>query len=59
MIGSAPERSKVPLRGMSFWEHHLPWALLKILQILSKIKGPLRGRAESARDAEREGGGVC
>jgi hypothetical protein len=44
---------------MSFWEHHLPWALLKILQILSKIKGPLRGRAESARDAERERGGVC
>jgi hypothetical protein len=23
---------------MNFWEHHLPWALLKILQTLPKIK---------------------
>jgi len=40
---------------MSFWEHHLPWALLKVLQTIPKIKreGP------PARFADRGHVFVC
>jgi len=55
----APEKSKVPLRGMSFWEHHLPWALLTILQIFPQIKREPEAGSGSAPDASRAGDGVC
>ena len=29
---------RVPLRGLSFWEQALPWALIKILLFVPKIK---------------------
>lgn len=44
---------------MSFWEHHLPWALLKILQTLSKIKGQHRARGGSAPNVGRGRAAVC
>jgi hypothetical protein len=36
----------VELPGLSFWEHHLPWALLKILQTLpqNQATSPCRRR---------------
>jgi hypothetical protein len=33
-----PGEESLPLRGLSFWEHNLPWALLKVLQTVHKIK---------------------
>jgi len=40
---------------MSFWELHLPWACLNVLQTILKIKGP----PVRAQPAGREAGGVC
>ncbi len=36
--GRVPRRGMGPLRGLSFWERQLPWALVKIRQVIHKIK---------------------
>lgn len=43
----APETSRFALRGLSFWERHLPWALPRIQQVIaeSKSRGSEAGRA--------------
>jgi hypothetical protein len=33
-----PGEEWIPPRDLSFWEHHLPWPLLKVLQSIFKIK---------------------
>ena len=48
-IEGAPKGNAYPLRGLSFWEQALPWALIKILLFVPKIKLPVAGS---------EGGGV-
>jgi len=39
-VEGAPKGNGRPLRGLSFWEQPLPWALIKILQLFPKIKTP-------------------
>ena len=41
---------------MSFWEHHLPWARIKILQNPLEIKGHEK---DDSRGVVRERGCVC
>ena len=52
----------VPLRGLSFWEQPLPWARIKIRQLLPKIK-TLAALPEPERDSDglvvRDAGSVC
>jgi hypothetical protein len=47
-----PGEEWIPPRDLSFWEHNLPWPLLKVLQGVFKIKRELSL-------ADREPDGVC
>jgi len=55
-VSCAPERSGFPSRAGAAGSNHLPWALLRILQAIPKIK---RARRGSGRPAVRGRGGVC
>ena len=52
----APERSDIPLQGLSFWEQDLPWALTRMLQGMSKGK---RAALENEHLAGRGPVGAC
>src|SRR5262249_22936588 len=52
----APERSEIPLQGRASGSHHLPWALLRVLHAIAKIK---RVAGESARDVGHGCADVC
>jgi hypothetical protein len=53
----APERSRFALRGLSFWERHLPWALPRIQQAIAESKWR---RGDCGRRAAGHGrAGVC
>jgi len=52
-IEGAPKGNAYPLRGLSFWEQALPWALTKILLFVPKIKLP-----EAGSEAGGVGGGL-
>ena len=52
----APERTDIPLQGLSFWEQDLPWALTRILQGMPKDKRPALG---DGRVAGRGPEGAC
>jgi hypothetical protein len=55
-VGIDPERSGFPSRAGLAGSNHLPWALLRILQAIPKIK---RAPSGSGRAAARGRGGVC
>jgi len=55
----APERSKIPLRGLRFWERYLPWALLRILRVFLQIKREREVGGRSGVDEVGDRGGVC
>ena len=52
----APERSRFALRGLSFWERHLPWALPRIQQAIAESKWR---RGEGGRRAIGHGPPTC
>jgi hypothetical protein len=45
-----PGEEWIPPRDLSFWEHNLPWPLVKVLQSVFKIK-----REQSLADREADG----
>lgn len=55
-MNCAPERSGFPSRAGAAGSNHLPWALLRILQAIPKIKRPAGGRVWRTG---RGRGGVC
>jgi len=55
-VSCAPERSGFPSRAGAAGSNHLPWALLRILPAIPKIK---RAPCGSGRPAARGRGGVC
>ena len=55
-MSCAPERSGFLSRAGAAGSNHLPWALLRILQVIPKIKRPVGG---SVWPAAHGRGGVC
>lgn len=53
----APERSRFALRGLSFWELHLPWALPRIQQAIAESKW--RDSESGRRAATYDRAGAC